>query len=200
MAPTSASWTATFVERESGRDVVPHYPGPQHPTRAPCMRPLNLPFLACSEAPVWVRAPGGCLRILLCRCGYRFQSRNGSDGRRRLRAETSASQLGGRVPLDAPTVVEAVGTWFLLGRVAGRRWYWPGSKDAPILHHDQFHVVNRFAWIGVHVIDPTLATVRARMQELLDYVDRSGAKDRFECGFDTRCAIQDPALVHQAGV
>jgi len=37
-----------------------HYPGSQHPTRAPCMRPFNVPFLACSEAPVWyVRLEAG---------------------------------------------------------------------------------------------------------------------------------------------
>lgn len=38
---------------EPGREVLLHYPGSQHPTRAPCMRPFNVPFLACSEAPIW---------------------------------------------------------------------------------------------------------------------------------------------------
>jgi len=53
MSTAGAPWNPTFVEKESGREIVVHYPGPQHQTRAPCMRPLNLSFLACSEAPVW---------------------------------------------------------------------------------------------------------------------------------------------------
>jgi hypothetical protein len=61
------AWQATFVEYEPDRVVHFHAPGAVGiARRAPCMRPLGLQWLACSEAPIWyvhLEAKGGLYTV-----------------------------------------------------------------------------------------------------------------------------------------